>query len=213
MLVAPSILAANLLNLETELQEIEGAGADWHHIDVMDGHFVPNLSFGLPLIRSIKKVSQIPLDVHIMVSNPDSVASDYASAGADSVTFHVEAATHSHRIIESLHKKSCKAGVAINPGTPVGILKPLLSSVDLVLVMSVNPGFGGQKFIPETYKKLEELGELLQTVKSQPVVQVDGGVGSENINHLRGLGVDCVVAGSAIYGANDREKVIKAMKE
>ena len=147
-IVSASLLSADWLHLETDLQKMEASGADWHHVDVMDGHFVPNLSFGLPLIRQIKKISQLPLDVHLMVSNPDAVIESYLDAGADFLTFHLEATAHPHRLIQQIRSRGVKAGISLNPGTDVRLLTPLLGEVDLILLMTVHSGFGGPSFLP-----------------------------------------------------------------
>jgi len=213
MIVSPSILAADPLNLAAEIVDVENGGADWHHIDVMDGHFVPNLTFGLPLIKSLKKVSKIPLDVHIMISNPDEVALDYVDAGADILTFHAEAAVHSHRLIQAIQAKGSKAGVAINPGTPLSLISPLLPTVDVVMLMSVNPGFGGQKFIPETIGRIEEIAaELKRIGRDDVVVEIDGGITDQNIDIVREAGVTAVVAGSFVFKSSDRKKAIESLK-
>ena len=214
-IISPSILSADLLSLERDLKEVEQGGADWHHIDVMDGHFVPNLSFGLPLVASIKKVSTLPLDVHLMISNPEQMIPDYIRAGADLISFHVEAAVHAHRSIQLIKENGLKAGLAINPGTPMAWLDPLLTEVDMVLVMSVNPGFGGQTFIPASYKRIAELAAKLKQIgrNSDVFIQVDGGINHENIGKAYRSGANAFVAGSSIYGVAGRGAAIKRLRD
>ena len=214
-IVSPSILSANPLSLLEDIKKIEKAGADWHHIDVMDGHFVSNLTFGLPLIRALKKQTTLPLDVHIMVSNPDEVASQYVKAGADMLTFHLEAAKNPLSIIQIVKKLGGKIGIAINPETSVVELKPYLNFVDMILVMSVNPGKGGQQFIKATYNKLDALQQLiaLEPIDKPCIkISVDGGVNALNSKILHTKGVDVLVAGSFVYKSLEPEKSIQALK-
>lgn len=213
VLVSPSILSANPLKLAAELAEVEEAGADWHHIDVMDGHFVPNLTFGLPLIRAVKRVSRIPLDVHIMIENPDETALSYVEAGADILTFHVEAARHPHRLLGLIREAGAKAGIALNPGTPLASVEALLPCVDMVLLMSVNPGFGGQSFIPQTSGRVRQLRDMLnQRLYGKILIQVDGGINQETACSVRKEGADCLVAGSWVYGAQNRKEAVAALR-
>lgn len=214
MIVSPSLLAADPLNFESEMISVEESGADWHHVDVMDGHFVPNLTFGLPLIKALKKKSKLPLDVHIMVSNPDLVALDYVKAGADILTFHVEAAIHSHRIIQAIHNEGAKAGIAINPGTAVETLFPLIPYIDVIMFMSVNPGFGGQKYIPETADRIKRLADEILKMgrKGKIEIEVDGGITDQTVNLVKEAGATAVVAGSYVYGASDRKIAISNLK-
>jgi ribulose-phosphate 3-epimerase len=212
--ISPSLLACNLLRLEEEIKEIEKAGADFHHIDVMDGHFVPNLSFGLPLIQAVKKISTIPLDVHIMVSNPDHVFKDYLEAGADLLTFHIEASHHPHRTIQKIKEYGAKAGIALNPGTSESIIEPLLNDLDLVLIMSVNPGFGGQDFIPSALQKAKKLSQLkLASKNSSLMISMDGGISSQNIALVASAGVNCFVSGSHIFSASNRKAKIDELRK
>ncbi len=215
VLVAPSLLSADPLRLAEELSDVEQKGADWHHVDVMDGHFVPNLTYGPPLVRALKKFSKIPLDVHIMVSNPEDVAFDYVDAGADVLSFHIEAATHGHRLVSALKARGVKAGVAINPGTAIESLWPLLPEVDLVLIMSVNPGFGGQKFITDASSRVNAVDERLKILgrRSEVRIEVDGGINEETGAAVVKAGADVLVAGSYIYNTQDRENRITSLKE
>ncbi|MFK7825542.1 MAG: ribulose-phosphate 3-epimerase [Oligoflexales bacterium] len=214
-IISPSILSADPLNLQRDITEVENGGADWHHIDVMDGHFVPNLSFGLPLISSLKRFCSLPLDVHLMIQNPENMIPEYIKAGANFVTFHVETTAHSHRLVQSIKEKGVKAGVAINPGTPIQHLDPLLSDVDLILVMSVNPGFGGQEFIQQSCERVGTLADKLKEIGryNDVIIQVDGGINETTIQKVYDSGAKAFVAGSYIYGAKDRSKVIQKLKE
>jgi ribulose-phosphate 3-epimerase len=213
VIVAPSILAADPLRFLEEIKSVEKAGADWHHIDVMDGHFVPNLTFGIPLVKALKGVSSIPLDVHIMVSNPDEVALDYVKAGADLLVFHVEAVRHGHRLLHAIKDQGAKAGIALNPGTPIEAALPLLDDLDVVMLMSVNPGFGGQKFIPQTISRVKRLAAELQArgLEHEVIIEVDGGVNGENGKRLVQAGARALVAGTYVYGASDRAEPISQL--
>lgn len=214
ILISPSLLSANLVNLEREVKEIENAGADWHHVDVMDGHYVPNLTFGIPVVAALKKISKIPLDVHLMVSNPDSVIEAYCDAGADWLSFHIEASIHPHRIISAIQKRGIKAGIALNPGTGIDVILPLLHDCDFLLLMSVNPGFSGQTFIPTVLDKISAAKERLRSIgrEDQVLIQVDGGVSTANIEALSKRGAGCFVAGSFIFGHSDRARQIQLLR-
>lgn len=214
VLVAPSLLAADPLRLGEELGSAEALGVDWHHVDVMDGHFVPNLTYGLPLVKALKKQSRIPLDVHIMVSNPDAVAMDYIDAGADYLVFPIESVVHSHRLVSVIQQKGRKAGVAINPGTPIAQLEALIPYVDLINVMSVNPGFGGQSFIPESIERIKTLRELLKAKNRQDsvLIEVDGGINGETVGPVVAAGANVLVAGTYFYGAKDKSAVLKTLR-
>jgi ribulose-phosphate 3-epimerase len=214
ILVAPSLLAADPLRFGEDLALAEAAGADMHHVDVMDGHFVPNLTYGLPLVRALKKHCKIPLDVHIMVSNPDTVALDYVEAGADILVFHVEAAVHAHRLIQAIHAKGAKAGIAVNPGTSLSLVEPLVPYVDLINVMSVNPGFGGQSFIPESIERIRAVKKMLEHRRrvDEVYIQVDGGVNAATVDSIVDAGANFLVAGTYFYGAPDRKQALAILR-
>lgn len=214
VLIAPSILSADFSNLESECKNVESAGADWHHIDVMDGHFVPNLTIGPQVVKSIKKFSKLPLDVHIMVSNPDATFEQYLDAGADILTFHIEAAKHPHRIVDKIKSRGLKAGVSLNPGTNQTALDALLPYLDLVLVMSVNPGFGGQSFIQSSLDRVKYFHQARESLfgASGFLIEIDGGINEQNAKVVRDSGVDAIVAGTAVYGAKNRMESIGGLK-
>lgn len=213
VLVAPSLLAANPMSFREEVHSVEKAGADWHHVDVMDGHFVPNLTYGLPFIAALKKMATLPLDVHIMVSNPDIVALDYVKAGADRLTFHVEAAVHAHRLTQAIRDAGAKVGVALNPGTPVETVLPLIHDVDSVMFMSVNPGFGGQQYIPQTAGRIKQLRRSLEAagLDRSVLIEVDGGINEKTGAEVVAAGARVLVAGTFIYGASDRSQPIRRL--
>ena len=212
ILVAPSLLAADPMSYEKEAKSVEDAGADLHHVDVMDGHFVPNLTFGLPFIRALKKTSKIPLDVHIMISNPDQMAIEYVHAGADTLVFHVEAAVHPHRLIQMIKDSGKRAGIAINPGTSISTISSLIPFIDVVNVMTVNPGFGGQNFIQEVLIKIEELRNLSERRTTPFDIQVDGGINLETVAAAKNAGANILVAGTAVFGHADRKSAIELLK-
>ena len=209
--IAPSILSADFLKLGEELESV--SDADLIHYDVMDGSFVSNISFGPGILSTVKGATQLPLDVHLMVQNPDLSFLTYLEAGANILTFHMEAATHPRRIVDEIRAYGCKAGIAINPGTAVSSLEGIIDCVDMVLIMSVNPGFGGQVFIDHTYAQLEMLSKLCETQGVHPMVEVDGGVGVWNAEQLVAAGVDVLVAGSSVFGASDRSAAIREIRD
>lgn len=198
-LLAPSILSADFSNLGSSLDEIQVKGGDWIHIDVMDGQFVPNLTFGPPIIKALRKKSSLPFDVHLMVNNPSSMVDQFIDAGADWLTFHIEAEVHAHRLAAKIRETGIKAGISIVPSTPVSAIEEMLPYVDLVLVMTVNPGFGGQILIPECLRKVQALKKIKQDLDLSYIVSVDGGVNRETLGSVLGAGTDVVVSGSAFF--------------
>ncbi|MBU1661351.1 MAG: ribulose-phosphate 3-epimerase [Chloroflexi bacterium] len=197
--IAPSILSADFAKLGQQVKTVEAAGGDWIHLDIMDGHFVPNMSMGRLAVEACRRVTQLPLDVHLMVNSPEKFWDIFAAAGADRITVHIEATHHIHRAIQSIHQLGCKAGVAINPGTPASAVEEILHAVDLILVMTVNPGFGGQKFIPETLPKIARLRHKLDEVNPEAVIQVDGGIAASTLPQVIAAGAQVFVAGNAIF--------------
>ena len=211
-LIAPSVLAADFGNLERDCQMVNSSQADWFHIDIMDGVFVPNISFGMPVMKSIAKTAMKPLDVHLMIVDPDKYLLTFKELGADVVTVHYEACTHLHRTLQSIRELGMKAGVALNPHTPVTVMEDVLEIADLVCLMSVNPGFGGQKFIDRTYDKVRSLKSMIQESKAETLIEIDGGVGPQNIRSLVDAGADVLVAGSAVFNSEDPKRVIQQLK-
>lgn len=211
--VAPSMLSANFAELAKEIQDIEACGADLLHIDVMDGHFVPNLTFGAPIIKAIRPYTKLPFDVHLMVTNPGDYVEEYGNLGVEYFTFHQEVVPHMHRLIQHIKQCGMKAGVSLNPSTPVSTLQDIAEDLDLILIMSVNPGFGGQSFIPHAIKKVEQAKRLLEDVGNKHcVIEVDGGINAETCVPIKAAGATVLVAGSAVFGATDRKAMIEAIR-
>lgn len=211
-LIAPSLLSANFAHLAKDIDMINRSEADWFHVDVMDGVFVPNISFGFPVIRTIKEYAQKPLDVHLMIVEPDRYLERFKEAGADIISVQYEACTHLHRSIQSIKSLGLKAGVVLNPHTSVAVLEDILAEVDMVLLMSVNPGFGGQKFIRNTLNKISRLRELILRTNSKALIEVDGGVNPDNAVELIRSGADVLVAGNTIFASDNPEETISKMK-
>lgn len=209
--IAPSILSADFARLGEHVKEAEAAGADWIHVDVMDGHFVPNITIGPLIVRALRPVTTLPLDVHLMIEKPERYLADFVRAGVDCLTVHVEATPHLHRTIQQIKELGIKAGVTLNPGTPLSSLEEVLPEVDLVLVMSVNPGFGGQSYIPSSTAKIAKLRAMLDDIGSEAEVEVDGGVNPTTIAEVVGAGATVLVAGSAIF--NNRASVAENMEQ
>lgn len=212
-LVSPSLLSADFGNLGRDIEMLNQSACDWLHVDVMDGVFVPNISFGQPIVKHIKAHASKPLDVHLMIVDPARYVEDFQQAGADILTVHYEACTHLDRVLHSIKDHGMKAGVALNPHTPVALLEDIVQECDLVLLMSVNPGFGGQKFIENTYKKVRQLRELCQQRKANCLIEVDGGVNPQNAAKLYEVGVDVLVAGNAVFKSENPMQAIHALKQ
>ena len=211
-LVAPSLLAANFGNLEHDIGLINNSVADWLHLDIMDGRFVPNISFGFPILKAVKSLSNKPMDVHLMIVQPEPYLERIRDHGAAMITVHVEACPHLHRTIQLIHATGAKAGVALNPHTPVSQLENVLEDIDMVLIMSVNPGYGGQKFIYQSLLKISQLKEMIISRNLKVLIEVDGGVGLQNAEKILQAGADVLVAGSSVFKADDPKEAIKRMK-
>ena len=211
--IAPSILSADFSRLAEEVKAVEEAGADWIHIDVMDGHFVPNLTIGPLVVASLRKETKLPFDVHLMIERPDDFLEPFARAGADIITVHVEACVHLHRTLQTIKQLGKKAGVALNPATPLCFLEPILNDVDLVLIMSVNPGFGGQKFIPSALDRIRQVRKWIEAWDLNIDLEVDGGINANTIAKVAAAGANVFVAGSAVFGQENYAQVIRTFRE
>ncbi len=211
--IAPSLLAADFGNLQRDIELVNKSGADWQHVDIMDGLFVPNISYGMPVVKTIAQHATKPLDVHLMIVDPDRYIKTFAELGATHLTVHYEACTHLHRTLQAIKAEGMKAGVALNPHTNILLLEDVIRDIDIVLVMSVNPGFGGQSFIENTYEKIRALRELITNRKSKALIEIDGGVTSANAEALVKAGADVLVAGSFIFKSDDPTATIKELKE
>lgn len=211
--IAPSILAADFAKLGEEVLEVEKAGADWIHVDIMDGHFVPNISFGPIVLNAIRPLTKLPMDVHLMIENPDQYIEEFAKAGADYITVHVEACPHLHRTIQLIRSHGVKPGVVLNPHTPIETIQHILEDIDLVLFMTVNPGFGGQKFIHSVVPKVKQLADLINEKGLSIEIEIDGGINEETIGACAEAGATVFVAGSAIYSKKDRTQALQAIRK
>ena len=211
-IIAPSLLAANFVRLAEDIAKVEAAGADWLHLDIMDGHFVPNLTFGPPIVAAIRKITKLPLDVHLMVTNPSALVDDFAAAGADWLTVHGETESHLHRLITRIRELGVRPAIALNPATPIHSLDEILPEVDMVLIMSVNPGFGGQKFIPSSIDKIWRLKKQINGLNREVLIEVDGGINAANSPLVRKAGADVLVAGSAVFGSDNLTEAIRQIR-
>lgn len=211
-IIAPSVLAADFANLQRDVEMLNASDADWIHVDIMDGVFVPNISFGIPVTEAIKKHAKKPLDVHLMIVKPENYLEAFRDAGAEIISVHYEACPHLHRTLQQIKGLGCKAGVALNPHTPVSLLRDIIPNIDLVCMMSVNPGFGGQSFIQQTYKKVEELKDMITELGAPTLIEIDGGVNAQNAPKLIKAGADVLVAGSFVFRAEDPVETIASLK-
>ncbi|AWV33317.1 ribulose-phosphate 3-epimerase [Paenibacillus sp. FSL H7-0716] len=211
--IAPSLLSADFARLGPEVAEAEASGGDWIHVDVMDGHFVPNITLGPPIVKAVSLHTKLPLDVHLMIESPERYIPDFAAAGASVITVHAEACVHLHRVVHQIKELGLKASVAINPGTPASAVREVLEDVDMILVMTVNPGFGGQAFIPNTLRKITQIREWANEVNPDLLIEVDGGVSEETAPLVVAAGADVLVAGNAVFGRSDRAAAIRGIRE
>ena len=211
--LSPSILSADFARLGEEIRDVSEAGADWIHVDVMDGRFVPNITIGPAVVESVRKATELPLDVHLMIENADCYIKDFANAGSDIITVHVEACSHLNRTIQLIKEQNIRAGVVLNPATPLSSLEEILHEIDLVLLMSVNPGFGGQVFIPSMLDKIQNLNDIMCHYENPIELEVDGGIKTENAGQIKQAGASVLVAGSAIFNTKDYKKAIKSLRE
>ncbi len=212
MIVSASILSADFSNLERDIKAVTAAGSDWLHLDIMDGHFVPNITFGAPIVKAIRKHTSIPFDVHLMIENPSQYIADFADAGADIITVHAESDIHLHRTISYIKSLGLKAGVSLNPATPINAVENLLDDLDMVLIMSVNPGFPAQKLIENSFDKIKKLKNMIDSAGKDIIIQVDGGVNDKTVKKLADCGMTSAVAGSYIFAAEDYAEPIKVLK-
>lgn len=212
-IIAPSVLAADFANLQRDIEMINNSDADWFHIDIMDGVFVPNISFGMPVLKSIAKHAKKPLDVHLMIVDPDRYIKTFADLGSNILTVHYEACTHLHRTLQAIKSEGMQAGVAINPHTNVSLLEDTINDIDLVCLMSVNPGFGGQSFIENTYKKIKQLKQIIEKNNASTKIEIDGGVTDQNAKQLIDAGADVLVAGSFVFGSTNPTETISNLKK
>ncbi len=213
-LLAPSILSGDFSKIGEEIKKVEKAGADIIHLDIMDGRYVPNITFGIPVVESLRKVTDLPFDAHLMIVEPENYVEQFIDAGVNMISFHMDATIHSHRLVEKIKNKGAKAGIAVNPATPISTLEEIIHYIDYVLIMSVNPGFGGQKFIPQVLNKIPKLKRLMEeTNRTDILIEIDGGINKDNIREVSEYGVNIFVAGSAVFSGGNVEENVKILKE